>query len=87
MILELKPAQEQILEMATRSGLSREEVLDQVFEIIRVQNEHGDWMLQNCEEIAAKLQRAFDQSERGELFDDEEAIRILEERHAGRQIA
>lgn len=87
MILELKPAQEQILEMATRSGLSREEVLDQAFEIIRAQHEQGDWMMENRGEIAAKLQRAFDQSERGELFDDEEAIRILEERHAGRQIA
>lgn len=87
MILELKPAQEQILEMATRSGLSREEVLDQAFEIIRAQHEQGDWMMENRREIAAKLQRAFDQSERGELFDDEEAIRILEERHAGRQIA
>jgi len=87
MIFELKPAQEQILVMATRSGLSQDEVLDQAFEIIRVQHEQGDWMLENREEIAAKLQRAFDQSERGELFDDEEAIRILEERHAGRQIA
>lgn len=87
MILELKPAQEQILEMATRSGLSREEVLEQAFEIIRAQHEQGDWMMENRREIAAKLQRAFDQSERGELFDDEEAIRILEERHAGRQIA
>jgi hypothetical protein len=87
MILELKPAQEQILEMAARSGLSREEVLDQVFEIIRAQHEQGDWMIESRDEIAAKLQRAFDQSERGELFVDEEAIRILEERHAGRQIA
>jgi predicted transcriptional regulator len=87
MILELNPEQEQILELATRSGMSREEVLDRVFAIIREQNEMDEWMLANREEIAAQIEEGCAQAERGELIDKEEVVRILQEDRARRQIA
>jgi predicted transcriptional regulator len=87
MFLELNPEQEQILELATRFGMSREEVLDRVFAIIREQNEMDEWMLANREEIAAQIEEGYAQAERGELIDAEEVVRILQEDRARRQIA
>jgi predicted transcriptional regulator len=87
MILELKPEQQEILEMATRSGMSQEEVLDQAFAIIREQHEMDEWMLANREEIAAHIEEGFAQAERGELIPDYEVKRILEERRRHRDIA
>ncbi len=87
MFLELNPEQEQILELATRSGMSREEVLDRAFTIIREQNEMDEWMLANREEIAAQIEEGYAQAERGELIDAEEVVRILQEDRARRQIA
>jgi hypothetical protein len=57
MILELKPEQQEILEMAVQSGMSQEEVLDQAFAIIREQHEIDDWMLANRKEIAAQIEQ------------------------------
>lgn len=87
MILELNAEQEQILEMATKSGMSREEVLTQAFAIIREQHEMDEWMLANREEIAAHIEEGYAQAERGELIDAEEVVRILHEDRARRQIA
>lgn len=87
MILELKPEHQEILEKVIRSGKTQEEALDRAFEILRAQSEMDDWMIENHEEISEKLQRGFEQSERGELIDDEDAIRMLEQRHAQKQIA
>jgi predicted transcriptional regulator len=87
MILELNPEQEQILEMATKSGMSKEEVLDRAFAIIREQHEMDEWMLANREEVAAHIEEGYAQAERGELIDAEEVVRILHEDRARRQIA
>jgi predicted transcriptional regulator len=87
MIIELKPEQEQILELATRSGMSREQVLDQAFAVIREQHEMDEWMLANREEIAAHIEEGFAQAERGELIPDYEVKRILQERRRQRDIA
>jgi predicted transcriptional regulator len=87
MILELNAEQEQILEMATKSGMSREEVLTQAFTIIREQHEMDEWMLANREEVAAHIEEGCAQAERGELIDAEEVVRILHEDRARRQIA
>ena len=87
MILELNAEQEQILEMATKFGMSREEVLTQAFTIIREQHEMDEWMLANREEIAAHIEEGCAQAERGELIDAEEVVRILHEDRARRQIA
>ena len=85
MILELKPAQQKVLDQATRSGMSTEEVLDQAFAVIREQ--YQDWMLTDREAIAAQIEEGFAQAERGELVDAEQAVRILHERRATRRIA
>lgn len=84
MILELKPEQQEILELAARSGMSREEVLDRAFSIIRDELEMEEWMLANREEIAAHIDEGVAQAERGELIDAEEVIRILHQDRAQR---
>ncbi|HEX4322773.1 MAG TPA: hypothetical protein VHZ52_17805 [Acidobacteriaceae bacterium] len=87
MIIELKPEHQEILEKAIRSGKTQEEVLDQAFEVLRAQSEMDDWMLENREEISAKLAESFAQAERGELIPDYEVERILQERHRTRKTA
>jgi predicted transcriptional regulator len=87
MILELKPAQQRVLDRAAQSGMSPEEVLDQAFAVIHEQYRDEDWMLADKEAIAAQIAEGFAQAERGELVDAEQAIRILQNRRAKRQIA
>jgi predicted transcriptional regulator len=85
MILELKPAQQQVLDQAARSGMSTEEVLDQAFAII--QEQYQDWMLADKEAVAAQIEEGFAQAERGELIDAEQVSQILEKSRANRRIA
>jgi len=87
MMLELKPEQQEILEMAVRSGMSPEEVLDQAFAVIQDLHRNGDWMLADKDAVAAHIAKGYAEAERGELVDAEEAIRILQARRAKRRIA
>jgi len=87
MILELKPEQQRLLDRAAQSGMSPEEVLDQAFAVIHEQYGNEDWLLADREAIAAQIEEGFAQAERGELVDAEQAIRILQDRRAKRQIA
>jgi predicted transcriptional regulator len=87
LFIELRPEQEGILERATKSGMSPEEVLNQAFAIIEEQLQSEEWLLANKERISAQIDEGFAQSERGELYDPDEAIRILKERRANRQVA
>ena len=87
MILELKPAQQKVLDQAARSGMSAEEVLDQAFAVLQEQYRNEDWMLADREAIAAQIEEGFAQAERGELMDADDAIQILQERRAKRRIA
>jgi predicted transcriptional regulator len=87
MVLEIKPAQQKVLDQAARSGMSPEEVLDQAFAVIQDQFLHENWMLAEKESIAAQIETGFAQAERGELFDVEQAVAILQERRAKRRIA
>jgi predicted transcriptional regulator len=87
MIFELKPEHEQVLERATQSGMSHDEVLDQAFAIIREQHEQGGWLIAERESLADQIAEGFAESERGELIDAEEVVRILAEDRARRQIA
>ena len=52
MILELKPAQQKLLDRASRSGMSPEEVLDQAFSVIQEQYRNDDWIQAGKEAIA-----------------------------------
>jgi predicted transcriptional regulator len=87
LILELKPEQQKVLEQAVQSGMSPDEVLDQAFAVIGEQLQNEDWMLANKEAISAQIEEGFAQAERGELLDSEQAISILRDRRAKRQIA
>lgn len=87
MILELKPEQQQLLDRATQSGMSAEEVLDQAFAVIREQYRDDDWMHEDREAISAQIAEGYEQSEKGALMNPESAMRILRKRRAKRQIA
>jgi predicted transcriptional regulator len=87
MILELKPAQQRVLDRAARSGMSPEEVLDQAFAVIHEQHRNADWMLGERDAIAARIEEGFAQAERGELVDAEQVVSILQDRRAKRRIA
>jgi hypothetical protein len=87
MILELKPAQQKVLDRAAQSGMSPEEVLDQAFAFIQEQYRNEDWWLADTEAIAAQIEEGFAQAERAELVDAEQALHILKDRRANRRIA
>jgi predicted transcriptional regulator len=87
MILELKPAQQKVIDRAARSGMSPEEVLDQAFAVIQEQYRNDDWIQAGKEAIAAQIAEGFAQAERGELVDAEQAIQLLEDRRAKRRFA
>ena len=86
MTIELKPEQEQMTDLAIRSGVYRDsgEVLDQAFEIIRAQLHSEDWLAEQREAVAAQIATGFAQAERGEIMDGEAAIEMLRERRAAR---
>ena len=86
MTIDLKPEQQRMIDLAVQSGAyrDRDEVLDQAFEIIREQLDLEDWMLVQREEVAAHIANGFAQSERGELMDADEAVKILRQRRAAR---
>ncbi|MFZ1085373.1 MAG: hypothetical protein WAN35_10440 [Terracidiphilus sp.] len=85
MIIELKPAQQKLLDQAARSGMSAEEVFEQAFAVI--QEQYRDWMLTDRDAIAAQIAEGFAQAERGELIDAEQAIQVLQDRRTQRRIA
>jgi antitoxin ParD1/3/4 len=86
MMIELKPEQQRVLDLAVQSGAYRNpgEVLDQAFAIIREQLELEDWMLAEREAVAAHIEKGFSQAERGELIDGDLAVETLRQRRAER---
>jgi predicted transcriptional regulator len=87
MIIELKPEQQKILEEAVATGLTQDEVVERAFAVIEEQNQSPDWLLEDRTAVAARIAEGVAAAGRGELFDEEEAIGILRERRAGRQVA
>jgi predicted transcriptional regulator len=86
-ILELKPAQQKVLELAAQSGMSPEEVLEQAFAVIHEQYRNEEWMLAEREAVAAQIAEGFAQAEQGDLIEAEEARRMLARRRAKRATA
>ena len=86
MTIELKPEQQQTIDLAIRSGVYHDsgEVLDQAFEIIRAQLHSEDWLAEQREAVAAHIATGFAQAGRGELVDGEAAIEMLHQRRAAR---
>ena len=87
MILELTQEQQEILEQATRTGKSQEEVIDEAFTLLRQSLEMDEWLLAHLEEVVAHIEEGLAQAERGELIPDYEVPRILQERKQRRKIA
>lgn len=87
MVLKLKPEQQKVLELAARSGMNPEEVLDQAFAVIQEQHRNEAWMLEERDAVSAHIAEGFTQAERGELISPEQAVRTLQERRAKRRIA
>ena len=87
MIIELKPEQGNILRRAIESGRSQEDALEKAFALLAEQFEMEDWLSANKEVLSEQIDRAFAQSERGEVHGPEEARRILKERRAKREVA
>ena len=86
MIIDLKPDQQRVIDLAIQSGAyqSPDEVLDQAFEIIREKLDLEHLMIEQREAVAAQIATGFAQAERGELMDGEAAIEMLRQRRAGR---
>ena len=82
MAIELKPEHQQVIDSAIRSGAYHDpdEVLDQAFEIIRVQLSSENWLKEQREAVAAKIALGFAQAERGELMDGDVAVEMLRQR-------
>lgn len=87
MVIELKPEQQEILDRASKAGLSPDEVLDRAFEVIREQLDREDWMIENRDAIAAHIEEGLQQAARGELIEGEDVIRMLRQRRAKREVA
>jgi Arc/MetJ-type ribon-helix-helix transcriptional regulator len=86
MTIDLKPEQQRVIDLAVKSGAyqSPAEVLDQAFEIIREQLDLEDWMLDQREAVAARIEQGFAEAERGELIDGDEAVEMLRRRRIER---
>jgi Arc/MetJ-type ribon-helix-helix transcriptional regulator len=86
MTIELKPEQQQIMDLAIQSGAFHDpgEVLDQAFELIREQIDSSDWLIEERDAIAAQIATGFAQAERGELIESDVAIELLRQRRLGR---
>jgi Arc/MetJ-type ribon-helix-helix transcriptional regulator len=82
--IELKPEQQRVIDLAVKSGAYQDpgEVLDQALEIIREQLQLEDWMVEQCDAVAAHIKAGFAQAERGELIDGDAAVEMLRQRRA-----
>jgi hypothetical protein len=86
MLIDLKPEQQRVIDLAVRSGAYQNpgEVLDQAFEIICAQLDLENWMFHQREAVAAHIETGFVQTERRELTDGDAAVEALRQRRAGR---
>jgi Arc/MetJ-type ribon-helix-helix transcriptional regulator len=86
MVIELKPEQQRVVDLAIESGAYQNpgEVIEQALAIIREQRELEDWMLEQREAVAAQIENGFAQAERGELVDGDAALEMLRRRRAER---
>jgi Arc/MetJ-type ribon-helix-helix transcriptional regulator len=86
MTIELKPEQQQIMDLAVRSGAFHDpgEVLDQAFEFIREQIDSSDWLIEERDAIATQIATGFAQAERGELIESDVAMEMLRQRRLRR---
>lgn len=87
MVIDLKPEQEEIINLAIESGTYRnsDEVLSRALEFIRAEIETDDWTLEERKAIAARIEHSRAQARRGELIDGDAVLEILHRRQAERR--
>jgi antitoxin ParD1/3/4 len=68
MTLELKPEIEALIQKQIQSGAfsSAEEVVERALEFLSAEE---DWLVDNRDQIAARIQEGWDEAQRGELTD------------------
>ncbi len=79
MPINLRPEHEQIIAQALETGAYQDpdDVVRRALEMLHSENE---WLHQQREEIAERVDRAFEQFERGDFFTAEESIADMEKR-------
>ena len=79
MTITLRPEHEQLITQALRSGAYQnpEDVIARALEIL---HSEAAWLLENKETIHGKIERAFEQFERGEFLTAEESRADMENR-------
>jgi|tagenome__1003787_1003787.scaffolds.fasta_scaffold16917670_2 antitoxin ParD1/3/4 len=67
MIIELKPEMEALIQRQLASGAfaSPEEVIQRALEFLSVE----DWLIENRDDLSAKIQEGWDEATRGELIE------------------
>ena len=81
MTITLSPQHEEAIARAMQSGgyQSPEQVIARALELLQAEDE---WLVEHRGEIAAKIDRACEQFERGEYFEEDEAEAELDRRKA-----
>jgi antitoxin ParD1/3/4 len=78
--IHLKPELEALIQADVERG-PYESADEFVAQAVRLLHAEEQWLADNRADIAAKIERGFAQTERGELVDGEEAFRQLRQRH------
>ena len=81
MTITLRPEQEKLIAQAMQSGADQDphEVIERALEMLRSEEE---WLHDNRDGIAEKINRAFGQFERGDFLSAEQSRADMEERKA-----
>jgi antitoxin ParD1/3/4 len=82
MTITLRPEDEKVIAQAIQSGAyeNPEDVIARALEVLRGEEE---WLQQQKDEVAQKIERAFGQFERGECFSADESRADLAKRKEG----
>jgi len=81
MTITLSPEQERLVAQAMQNGgyKNADDVIARALEVLRAED---GWLLEQREAVSAKIERAFDQFERGEFFTDQQSRADMEQRKA-----
>jgi hypothetical protein len=81
MIITLRPEQEKLIALAMQSGAYQDphEVIERALEMLRLEDE---WLHDHRGDIAQKIDRAFDQFDRGDFLTSDQSRADMESRKA-----
>ena len=84
MTIHLKPEMEALIQKDVERG-PYQSADEFVAHAVQMLHEREQWLTDNRTGIAAKIEHGFDQAERGELVDGDEAFQQLRQRHEERR--